>query len=266
MLIVLTTIANIWSIRLSSQIGGQWGEGLGCEFSTVQVQMIAFNAGMSCSICFQDVVGCPMLDMLWLVTGYFQSVCLGMSIGTHTAETLTNSVLLSNNVFRSSFELHVPEASVFLVPCCFCWFVRLVMKLWNVSTKHTRWYIHVIGMALLPKEYSIHSCIFEMKVSDVRQEWVTHQPVQRSPEMLWGREGLACIWYRWNCIRVKGVWILMPWIIGGGNLNRYLVLFYLLGVHLMKIISFQISLILSYNALNGCCSTLLQVLRSYPTF
>lgn len=59
--------------------GGQRGQGLGYEFSTVQVQnnigkMAAFNTGMSCSICFQDVVGCTMLDLLWLVTGYFQSV------------------------------------------------------------------------------------------------------------------------------------------------------------------------------------------------
>ena len=37
----------------------------------------------------------------------------------YAAETLTNLVLLSNNVFRSPFELHVPEASVFRVPCCF---------------------------------------------------------------------------------------------------------------------------------------------------
>ena len=65
--------------------------GLGCEFSTVQVQMTAFNTGMSCSICFQDVVGCPMLDMLWLVTGYFQSVCLGMGTGTQRKLLQTQS-------------------------------------------------------------------------------------------------------------------------------------------------------------------------------
>ena len=43
----------------------------------------------------------------------------------YAAETLTNSVLLSNNVLRSPFELHVPEASVFLVPRC----LLLVIKL-----------------------------------------------------------------------------------------------------------------------------------------
>ena len=37
----------------------------------------------------------------------------------YAAETVTNSVSPSTDVFRSPFEVHVLEASVFLVPCCF---------------------------------------------------------------------------------------------------------------------------------------------------